>query len=124
MRLEFTTKPISEAGQARGNALANGNISKSAILAMRTGRRKSDQTPVRNRSAVVRFGTRRRERVTTSSCFLRRRFSAMMAFAAVNRTRGSTTEQHRGAVYRGLRITAFETVPTAHHGEKSSFVND
>ena len=52
-----------------------------AFLAMRPGRRKSDQKPMRNRSVVERFGARRRERVITSSCCLRRRFSAMMAFA-------------------------------------------
>jgi hypothetical protein len=52
-----------------------------AFLALRRGRRKSEHKPKMNRSAVVRFGARRRERVTTSSCCLRRRFLAMMAFA-------------------------------------------
>jgi len=51
-----------------------------AILVMRPGRRKSDQKPMRNRSAFERFGARRRERVTTNSCCLRRRFSAMTGF--------------------------------------------
>jgi len=51
-----------------------------ATLVNRPGRRKSDQKPKSNWSGVERFGARRRERVTTSSCCLRRRFSAMTAF--------------------------------------------
>ena len=41
--------------------------------------RNSDQKPMRNRSAFERLGARRRERVTTRSCCLRRRFSATTA---------------------------------------------
>jgi hypothetical protein len=40
-----------------------------AVLAMRPGQRKSDQTPMRNRSAVERFDARCREHVTIISCF-------------------------------------------------------
>ena len=44
--------------------------------------RKSDQKPMRNGSAFERFGARCRDRVTTRSCYLKRRFSEMTAFAS------------------------------------------